>query len=116
MALPRPNAFGSGEETTAARARAQKRQKFNFLDALEKPIELIIRVCGWSCIIGLAAIFLFIFREAAPMVTKLDWIHFFTSPRWIPNPAEGNEASFGALALIVGTFTTTFFGLVIAIP
>jgi hypothetical protein len=50
------------------------------------------------------------------MVTKLNWVHFFTSPRWIPNPAEGNDPSFGALALIVGTFTTTFLGLVIAIP
>ena len=59
----------------------------------------------WACIFGLAAIFLFIFKEAAPMVTKLNWVHFFTSPRWIPNPGEGNDASFGALALIVGEWT-----------
>src|SRR5689334_9024177 len=50
------------------------------------------------------------------MVPKLDWLHFFTSPRWIPNPAEGNAASFGALALIVGTFTTTFLALALAVP
>jgi phosphate transport system permease protein len=73
-------------------------------------------VCGWSSIIGLAAIFIFIFKEAAPMVTKLNWIQFFTSPRWIPNPAPGNDPSFGALALIVGTFTTTFIALLISVP
>ena len=93
-----------------------RRRKFNFFDATEKPTEWLIRLCGWSSIVGLAAIFLFIFKEAAPMVPKLDWVHFFTSPRWIPNPGEGNEPSFGALALLVGTFTTTFLGLIIAVP
>src|SRR5687768_16764867 len=63
------------------------RKRFQFLDAFEKPIEWLVRFSGWSSIIGVVAIFLFIFREAAPMVPKLDWIHFFTSPRWIPNPA-----------------------------
>ncbi len=85
-------------------------------DRIEKPIEWVIRLCGWSSIIGIAAIFIFIFREAAPMVPRLDWIHFFTSPRWIPNPGGDNEPSFGALALIVGTFTTTFIALIIAVP
>src|ERR1041385_2428963 len=93
-----------------------QRRKFNFFDATEKPTEWLIRLCGWSSIVGLAAIFLFIFREAAPMVTKLNWVHFFTSPRWIPNPGEGNDPSFGALALIVGTFTTTFIALLVSVP
>jgi phosphate transport system permease protein len=95
---------------------APLRKRFNLIDALEKPIEFLIRICGWSSIIGIVAIFLFIFREAAPMVPKLNWVHFFTSPRWIPNPAPGNEPSFGALALLVGTFTTTFIGLIFAVP
>lgn len=95
---------------------ARRRRKLRILDALEKPIEVVIRVCGWSSIIGIVAIFLFVFREAAPMVPKLDWVHFFTSPRWIPFPASGNEASFGALALIVGTFSVTFIALVLAVP
>src|SRR5213592_362098 len=95
---------------------ARARKRFRVLDALEKPIEFIIRICGWSSIIGIAAIFIFIFKEAAPMVPKLDWVHFFTSSRWIPNPAGDNPPSFGALALLVGTFTTTFIGLIIAVP
>jgi ABC-type phosphate transport system permease subunit len=93
-----------------------RRKNSSVLDALEKPIEWVVHVCGWSSIIGLGAIFVFIFREAAPMVLKLDWGHFFTSPRWIPNPAPGNAPSFGALALIVGTFATTFLALLIAVP
>jgi len=92
------------------------RGKIRLLDRFEKPIEWLIRICGWSSIIGVCAIFFFIFREAAPMVPKLDWVHFFTSPRWIPNPAPGNEASFGALALLAGTFSTTFIALILCVP
>jgi phosphate transport system permease protein len=101
---------------TPAPANRGPRSKFRILDVVEKPIEWVIRVCGWSSIIGIVAIFVFIFKEAAPMLPKLDWVHFFTSPRWIPNPAPGNSASFGALALLVGTFTTTFLALIIAVP
>ena len=94
--------------------KSYNRKRIN--DWLEKPIEWLIRACGWSSIIGIAAIFLFIFKEAAPMVPKLDWITFFTSPRWIPAPGSGNEASFGALALIVGTFSVTAIALLLAVP
>jgi phosphate transport system permease protein len=62
------------------------------------------------------AIFVFIFKEAAPLVPRLDWIHFFTSTRWIPAPATGNATSFGALALLVGTFSVTFIALILAVP
>jgi phosphate transport system permease protein len=111
-AIERPVTWVGRMGSRAARAR----KKIRFLDRFEKPIEWIIRVCGWSSIIGVAAIFFFIFKEAAPMVPKLDWVQFFTSPRWIPNPAPGNEASFGALALLVGTFTTTFIALLLCVP
>ena len=97
-------------------ATAQPRKTFRPLDLLEKPIEWLIYLCGWSSIIGIIAIFAFILKEAAPEVPRLDWVHFFTSPRWIPNPAPGNEPSFGALALLVGTFTTTFIALLLAVP
>ena len=99
-----------------APAAVARRKKFRLLDALETPIEWIIRACGWSSIVGIFAIFVFIFKEAAPEVPKLDWVYFFTSPRWIPNPAPGNEPSFGALALLVGTFSVTFIALLIAVP
>jgi len=94
----------------------EARRKFQFFDFIEKPMEWLIRICGWSSIIGIFAIFFFIFKEAAPMIPKLDWWQFFTSPRWIPNPAAGNAASFGALGLIVGTLSITGISLLIAVP
>ncbi len=100
----------------AQAASTGAKKKFQLLDLLEKPIEWLIRLCGWSSIIAIIAIFLFIFKEGAPMMPRLDWLHFFGSPRWIPNPAPGNPPSFGALALIIGTFTTTFIALIIAVP
>lgn len=100
----------------AKRNPTPPRRRFNLLDALEKPTEWLIRLCGWSGIIAVAAIFLFIFKEAAPMAQRLDWVQFFTSARWIPAPGGDNPASFGALALIIGTLATTAIALIIAVP
>lgn len=86
------------------------------MDALEKPTEWLIYICGWSGIVAVVAIFLFIFKEAAPMAPRLDWVQFFTSARWIPAPGAGNPPSFGALALMVGTLATTSIALLIAVP
>lgn len=83
---------------------------------LELPIELTIRACGWSSIVLVAAIFFFIFKESGGMLTKLDWSQFFFNTRWIPSPAEGNEPSYGAAALIVGTFSVTIGSMLIAVP
>ena len=98
------------------RSRNFIRVAIAWIDRFEKPIQWIIRICGVSSIIGILAIFVFIFKEAAPLVPRLDWIHFFTSTRWIPAPGAGNAASFGALALLVGTFSVTFIALILAVP
>lgn len=85
-------------------------------DRIERPVELLIRIAGWSSIAALAAIFIFILKEAAPMLGRLDYWEFFTTNKWIPNPAEGNEPHYGALALFAGTFSTTAVALLIAVP
>src|SRR5262249_42717499 len=92
------------------------RRRFNFLDAIEKPTEWTIRLCGWSGILAVTAVFLSIFKEARPMLPRLDWIHFCSSSRWIPAPGGDNPPSFGALALIAGTISTTVLALAIAVP
>ncbi len=97
-------------------APAVRRRTFRFFDLIEKPMEVLIWICGWSSIVGIAAIFYFIFREALPMVGRLNWVEFFTSSRWIPAPGSGNDAHYGALGLLVGTFATTFIALLIAVP
>ena len=91
-------------------------RKSRLSDRLEKPIELLIRLAGWSAIAALGAIFIFIFKEAAPMLGRLNYGEFFTSNNWIPNPAEGNQPHYGALALIAGTFSTTAVALLISVP
>lgn len=85
-------------------------------DKIEKPIEWLIRTCGWSSIICVAAIFFFIFREAWPIVPKMNWGEFFGSTNWRPNPSSGNTAHYGALALITGNFAVALVAMVLAIP
>jgi phosphate transport system permease protein len=101
------------QEKGARRALHVLRRALAFL---ELPIELTIRACGWSSIVLVAAIFVFIFKESGGMLAKLDWNQFFFSTRWIPSPAEGNEPSYGAAALIVGTLSVTIGSMLIAVP
>lgn len=82
----------------------------------ERLIEGAIVLAGYSSIVCVAAIFAFVLREAAPVLSKLDFVELFTSTRWIPAPANGNAAHYGALALIVGTLATTLLGMAVAVP
>jgi phosphate transport system permease protein len=87
-----------------------------WFDRLEKPIETVIRLCGWSAIICVFAIFYFIFREAAPLLSRLDWGQFFGTTRWVPNPAGDNLPAYGILAMLVGTLSVTVLSLLLAVP
>lgn len=82
----------------------------------ERLVEGAIFLAGWSSILCVGAIFVFVVREAAPVLARLDVVELFTSTRWIPAPAAGNAAHYGALALIVGTLTTTLLGMAVAVP
>jgi phosphate transport system permease protein len=82
---------------------------------VESAIELLIRICGWSAILFVFLIFLFVFREAAPaLFGKLNLWEFFTSTRW--QPSSEVRPTYGALALIVGTLSVTALAMVIAVP
>ena len=68
----------------------------------EPLIEWVIRLCGWSAIFFVFAIFYFVFREGAPFLFgKLDLWEFFTSINWRPDSRV--RPQYGALALIAGT-------------
>lgn len=82
----------------------------------ERAIEAFITFSGWSSILCMLAIFVFVLREALPVVPKIDFVELFTSTRWIPAPARGNPAHYGALGLITGTLATTFIGMALAVP
>ena len=46
------------------------------IDKAEPVIQFLIRICGWSSIVFVAAIFIFIIREAAPILPHVDWGEF----------------------------------------
>ena len=86
------------------------------LDRAEPLIKGVIYVSGWSSILFVAAIFFFIFKEAFPILHRVDWGEFFFTNRWLPNPAEGNEARYGAAGILYGTFAITVVSMFIAMP
>ena len=85
------------------------------LDRTEPVVEWIIRLCGWSAILFVFAIFFFVFREAAPMLFgKLDLVEFFTSVQW--RPTSVSHPQYGILALLVGTLAVTGLAMLLAVP
>jgi phosphate transport system permease protein len=85
------------------------------LDRTEPVMELLIRACGWSAILFVFAIFLFVFKEAAPMLFGgMNYTEFFTSINWRPT-SEVNP-QYGILALLVGTLSVTGLAMLLAVP
>ncbi len=84
--------------------------------AAEKLVELVIRLSGVSAIIFVLAIFLFVFREAAPVLgsPKFNLLQFFTSTEWYPT--SQSNVRYGTLALIAGTFSVTVLAMALAVP
>jgi phosphate transport system permease protein len=81
----------------------------------EPLIELVIRLCGWSAILFVIAIFFFIFREAAPMLFGgLNLWDFFTSVNWQPSSLV--RPQYGILALLAGSLSVTALATVLAMP
>ncbi len=86
------------------------------LDRAEPLIRAVIYISGWSSIFFVAAIFFFIIEEAWPILPHVNWGEFFFENRWLPNPAEGNEAKYGAAGILYGTFAITAVSMVFALP
>lgn len=86
-----------------------------FEPQIEKLVEWIIRLCGWSAIFFVIAIFFFIFRESVPILFgKLDFIEFFTSPEW--RPSSEVRPQYGILALLIGSLSLTGSAMLVALP
>ena len=82
----------------------------------EKAIELLIRICGVSAIVFVFAIFLFVFREGAPILASKEFslVQFLTSTEWYPTSMS--NVRFGTLALLAGTLSVTGVAMLIAVP
>ena len=80
----------------------------------EKAIEILILICGISCIIFVFGIFFFVLREGADfLIHRLDLKEFLTSDEWRPTV---DPPQYGALALLSGTFAVTAVSMGIALP
>jgi phosphate transport system permease protein len=81
----------------------------------ETIVELAIRICGWSAIVLVFAIFVFVFREGAPaLFGTLDIAELITSANW--RPESTIRPQFGLLALLAGTASVTALAMVISVP
>jgi phosphate transport system permease protein len=86
-----------------------------FARVSENLIEWAIRLCGWSAIFFVFSILFFVFREAAPAITRgLSLTEFFTSTNWRPDSVI--KPQFGIVALLVGTLSVTLLAMAIAVP
>lgn len=86
------------------------------MDGIEPVVEILIRVCGWSAIFFVLAIFVFVFIQAAPVLSHLSLKEFFTSKEWVPTPPEGESPHFGILILLIGTISVSLVAMLIAVP
>jgi phosphate transport system permease protein len=82
----------------------------------EKALEMLIRLSGVSAVLFVAAIFFFIFREAAP-VLRSEHFHLFKflfSTEWYPTSVS--NVRYGTFALLVGTLSVTVLAMALAVP
>jgi phosphate transport system permease protein len=93
---------------------ALKRGLARGLDRAEPVIEFIIRLCGWSAIIFVVAIFIFVFIEGAPALSQISLKEFVTSPNW--RPTSQVREQYGILALMAGTLSVTLLAMLLAVP
>lgn len=73
-------------------------------------VEVLIRVAGFSAILFVVLIFLFLLREGAPAFWEASLGNLF-GRRWYPN-----EQLFGTWPLILGSLLVTAGALIIALP
>lgn len=80
----------------------------------ERGMEGLIRLCGFSAILFVFGIFLFVLREGAPLIPKLDWAQVLFSPEWYPTSRA--HVRYGVGAMIVGTLSVTALAMLLAVP
>ena len=91
-----------------------RRQRPAYQRVIERLVEGLVRACGASAILFVFGIFFFVFREAAPLLGKLDWNQVLFSQEWYPTSRA--NVRYGVGALIVGTLSVTGLSMLIAVP
>ena len=82
----------------------------------EKAFEFLIRLCGISAVVFVLGIFVFVFKEALPILTRDEFSlsQFLFSDQWYPT-SELNKR-YGVFAMIAGTASVTVLAMAIAVP
>ncbi|MBN1575241.1 MAG: phosphate ABC transporter permease subunit PstC [Chitinispirillaceae bacterium] len=82
----------------------------------ERALEALIRFCGISAIIFVLAIFIFVFKEAMPILFSghFNIGEFLFSTKWYPTSMS--NVRYGTFALTVGSLTVTALAMAIAVP
>ncbi|HPA16522.1 MAG TPA: phosphate ABC transporter permease subunit PstC [Verrucomicrobiae bacterium] len=82
----------------------------------ERSLTALIYACGISAIFFVVGIFLFVFKEAAPVLfsDRFSLSQFLFSEQWYPT-SELNKR-YGVLAMTAGTFSVTALAMMIAVP
>lgn len=81
----------------------------------ERMMEGVIKACGMSSIVFIAAILLFILKESWGFIFgAFEFKQFFTSGNWMPSSVHSIQ--YGTLALLVGTMAVTLVSMLIAVP
>ncbi|RJP31648.1 MAG: phosphate ABC transporter permease subunit PstC [Actinobacteria bacterium] len=78
--------------------------------AREKYIKMLLMACASLSFLAILLIFLFIFQESLPAITRIGIPNLF-SAAW--NPDKGQ---YGMLAFLIGTLLSTLGGLLIGAP
>jgi phosphate transport system permease protein len=101
---------------TTDSATAQRAARPAWAIAGERVIEALIHVCGVSAILFVLAIFVFVFREAAPVLfgDRVSLKQFLFDSAWFPT--SFSNVRYGTLALAVGTFSVSAVAMAIAVP
>lgn len=81
--------------------------------ALEKFIEVLLFLAATSSVVVTFAIASILVVESIPFFSQVSIKEFLTSTQWTP---MFEEAHFGILPLVSGTFLASFIALIVAIP
>lgn len=88
-----------------------------FSRQFEKFIETFIFCCGTTSIVFVALIFIFIFKEAFPLLLKYPLAKFFLGKEWTPVTTSSSVLpDFGLIPLLLSSLLVTIGAVVIAIP
>ncbi|HYC54938.1 MAG TPA: phosphate ABC transporter permease subunit PstC [Candidatus Binatia bacterium] len=83
--------------------------------AVERALEIVVRICGYSATFFVFSIFLFVLLSGSDfIVNRLNPGEFLLSTEWVPTSVTNKR--YGTLALTIGTLSVTSLAMLIAVP